>query len=457
MTGSPLISHVSGWSGSVRGRLVRGVSANLFGQAVTIAIQLVSLPLLIRVWGVEVYGLWLVISAIPAYLAFLDAGFGTAAGNHMVAQVVKANAGAAAHVYNALNLLVLAVVVGLGAPIVIGALWFPWTAVFDLPAASGRFDVAVAAVAAYGLVCLLMSVAQAGFRADGSYAFGAALSHALRLIESAAMLSVAVMGHGLAAAAVTLLIVRIAGTVATVVTMHRTVPWLAFNRRDAAWPELRRLMRPAFAVMLFPAAFAISLQGMTLLIAALVSVKAVVVFTAIRTLTRIGLQTVAVVTQAVMPEYTAAAQGDHARLARLVAFNTTAALGIALVLAAGLCAAGGWFIGVWSGGQVDAPLGLVGLMAAVMVVQAVATVPLNLLISVNRHANCGIVMVAGALVALAGAALLLPQWGLDGAAAMLLATDIVMLAIFADRAARSGLLDAGGLRNQWRAGLTLFK
>ena len=452
MTGNPLISRV-GWSGSVRGRLVRGMSANVFGQAVTIGVQLVSLPVLIRAWGVEVYGLWLVISAIPVYLALLDAGFGTAAGNHMIARVVKAHPSDAARVYNALNLLVLFVIAGIGGPIVVLALWFPWDAFFELPAFAGRFNIAVAAVTAYGFVSLLMSVLQAGFRANGDYAFGAALSHALRLLESAAMLAVAAVGYGLAAAAITLLAVRIAGTAVIAVTMHKTVPWLAFRPGEASFAELRRLMRPAFAVMLFPAAFAISLQGMTLLIAALISMQAVVVFTAVRTLTRVGLQTVAIVTQAVMPEY-AAAQDDHVRLARLLAFNATAAFGLALMLAVGLCAGGVWFIGAWSGGQVDAPLGLVGLMAAVMVVQAAATVPLNLLISVNRHSGCGIVMIAGALVSLAGTALLLPQGGLDAAAAMLLATEIVMLAIFTRQAARSGLLDANDMRRQWRAGMT---
>jgi len=445
-----------GWSGTVRRRLGLSLSANAFGQIVTIAVQLASLPVLIGAWGVEVYGLWLVISAVPAYLAFLDAGFGTAAGSHMVGLVVRGGSDDAARVYNALAALVLAVVAGIGIPAALVALWLPWSAYFPLGAAAGPIDVAIAAVTAYGFACLPMSVVQTGFRANGSYALGATLANALRLGESAAMLGVAAAGYGLAPAALTLLAVRSLGTVAIAVTMHRTVRWLPFRPGGAALGELRPLLRPAFAVMMFPAAFALSIQGMTFLIAALVSVKAVVVFSAVRTLTRLGLQAVSVVSQAVMPEYSAAAHTDRARLARLVKFNAAAAFVVALTLAVVLAAAGVPFIGFWSGGQIEAPLRLVLLMAAVMVVQAVATVPLSLLISVNRHGACGVIMVAGALVALAGAAAVLPSWGLEGAALALLLTDIAMLAIFVDRVAANRLVDGGGWRVVPRARPTWF-
>lgn len=375
----------------------------------------------------------------------------------MVGQIVSGNTEKAVRIFHALTLLIMLVVLCIGVPVILFAFFFPWSGYFKVAASAENLNIAITSVCAYGLVSLQMSVIQAGFRANGSYALGAALSHTLRLIESAAMLAAAELGQDLAVCAVILAGARIIGTIAITVVMHQKVKWLTFSFSGAPLSDLGRLLRPAVTVMLFPVAFSMSLQGMTLLIAAEYSVKAVVVFSAVRTLTRLGLQAVAVVTQAVMPEYSAAVHTDRARLTRLLLFNIVAAVGISLILAIILIVGGAWFIEYWSARKIDAPLTLISLMSVLMVVQALSTVPLNLLISVNRHATSGLVMFVGALVALAVTAELLPGWGLNGVATVLLCTEIATLVIYFDQAAKRGLLDLGSLQQQLCTGLARFK
>lgn len=64
----------------IRRRLIKGLSANAFSQVVNIAIQLTSVPIFLHFWGVDLYGKWLIVSSIPAYLSMSDIGFGSPQG-----------------------------------------------------------------------------------------------------------------------------------------------------------------------------------------------------------------------------------------------------------------------------------------------------------------------------------------------------------------------------------------
>src|ERR1700674_4107475 len=65
-------------SGGLTSRVVRGSIWNLGGQGVTLLATLVATPFVIRLLGVESYGLLALINALIVYLAFADMGMGWA-------------------------------------------------------------------------------------------------------------------------------------------------------------------------------------------------------------------------------------------------------------------------------------------------------------------------------------------------------------------------------------------
>ena len=73
----------------VRARVIRNLGANGVSQIVNIIVQLCSVPLFLRFWGVTLYGEWLTLSAIPAYLAMSDLGFASVAANDMTMRVAR--------------------------------------------------------------------------------------------------------------------------------------------------------------------------------------------------------------------------------------------------------------------------------------------------------------------------------------------------------------------------------
>jgi hypothetical protein len=87
-------------------RIRNGLGANLYSQIATVIVQLVGAPILLHAWGAQLYGEWLVLSAIPAYLSMSDLGFSQSAGYDMTALVARNDRAGALAVFQSLGALV---------------------------------------------------------------------------------------------------------------------------------------------------------------------------------------------------------------------------------------------------------------------------------------------------------------------------------------------------------------
>src|SRR5664279_2149886 len=58
-------------------------------MGVSLVIQLVTVPVVLAAWGVPTYGEWLVLSAVPTYVALSDLSFSSVAGNSLVMLVAQ--------------------------------------------------------------------------------------------------------------------------------------------------------------------------------------------------------------------------------------------------------------------------------------------------------------------------------------------------------------------------------
>ncbi len=55
-------------------RLFKGIGANFLGQAINIASKIVLVPLFLLAWGADIYGEWLLLSSMVAYLSLTEMG-----------------------------------------------------------------------------------------------------------------------------------------------------------------------------------------------------------------------------------------------------------------------------------------------------------------------------------------------------------------------------------------------
>lgn len=60
-----------------------GFISNWISRLSSSIITFVQVPIFLHYWGQTLYGEWLIVNAIPSYLAFSNIGFGSVAGNDM--------------------------------------------------------------------------------------------------------------------------------------------------------------------------------------------------------------------------------------------------------------------------------------------------------------------------------------------------------------------------------------
>jgi len=189
---------------------------------------------------------------------------------------------------------------------------------------------AILMLAAYGVLSIQNSVSLAAFRSIGNYATGTYLHTSIHFAENLGAL----------------IVVTLAETSRTQQPPTCRSAWsaswcacsgcgsgrmLVYFSWRISFGQVRRLLHPAFAVLALPMAQALFLQGTVAVVGLAAGAAAVPAFTAVRTLSRIGLQLTMIVNNAVIPEFTmAAASVDHRRRAKL-AFMSIATSAVILV------------------------------------------------------------------------------------------------------------------------------
>src|SRR5690606_31885941 len=189
----------------------------------------------------------------------------------------------------------------------------------------------------------------AGFRAAGEYALHRSLHATARLLQFFGVWAAAIAGGGPVVAAAIFLGVRAIATAAFALLLTRRHCWLRIGLAHARHAELWRLFRPALANMAIPLAQALNIQGMVLIVGAILGPIAVVVFSTLRTLSRLALQLVLTVAHAAEPELAAAfGAGDGALMRSLFVHALRGGLWLALLAAVSLALFGSSILEVWT-------------------------------------------------------------------------------------------------------------
>jgi O-antigen/teichoic acid export membrane protein len=415
-------------SRSVRGRLLRGLSATALGPVVRAVIQLVTIPLLLHAWGVAKYGDWLILSAIPSYLGLSDLGFGDASGSDMTMRVAAGDRKGAVESFQSSWALLSAVslCVGLLAEIAIWRVpWHHWVRLATL--SDVRASSVVFVLAAYVLVSQQCGILESGFRCDGNFATGTMGSTILRLVETTAGTAMGILTGSLVWAAATYLMSRVVGTVVYGWVLHKKSPWLSFGFSFATLSRIKMLAAPAVGFVALPLANAISLQGFTLVIASVLGSVAVVQFSTLRTLTRVIFQLMAVIAWAMWPELSRAFGEGNIGLARTIHRHAYQA-GLALSVMTGSAL---WFFGpalyhLWIRNVVQFDASCFHILLFVTFVNSMWFISSVVPMSTNAHHRITLAFVALSLISLGIGRALLAHFGLSGTAMALLLIDIPM-------------------------------
>ena len=405
-----------------------GLLSNWISRMAGTVIQLVQVPVFLHFWPTALYGDWLVVNAIPSYLSFSNIGFGSVAANEMTMMMGRNDQEGALRVFQSCWWLI-ALLCGVTTLLFAGLLYLlpvpRWLNLNLITQTDAKWVIFFLGLAV--LFGQLEQLLQSAYTCIGRYSFGSLLKSTLTLIAFSATLVPVVLGHGVRATALVYAVANAAGTVALCVRVRRDVPWIHYGWQHARLAEIKRLAGPAVAFMGFPIGNALNLQGTLLAVGYALGSTDVVIFGTARAVSRVALQMVQMVNSTFWPELSGAFGAGNMPLVRTLHRRACqVALGIALALLTAMSMAGPWFLEHWTRHKVPpSPQLLFVLMVSVFFYSLWSTSS-TLLSAVNRHHRLSVYYLMATAVTIAVTVLATKGYGLLGAAASLVLSEIIM-------------------------------
>ena len=396
-----------------------------------VGLQLALVPILAAHWGLERYGLWSMLIAVPAILLLSDFGFATAATVRMTMQIARGKWDAARltlHSASQVVLLACGAIVLLG----LGGAIFPPDAAFrklsTIPA--GEVRGAILCLAGYSALILGKALLLAVLRSHQRFALGSLLSTVTLLLESGLLVAAVMQGHGLVGGALALLLGRAIGAIMVWAAAVRLKGGVMPGLRAAQARVRRAMLRPAAAALAIPLGLTLIVQGQVITLGFAAGAAAVPAFVAARTLSRLGLQVAQALAQPLMPEFAAlAARGNRAGMVLYFVMVLAGSVTISAISALILAVFGSWIVTAWSGGHITPPPSLMPVIALSALCGGIWNPVSNLMLAINRHGRFAPALLglacAGLIVTLATGAM----WGSIAAAIAMALVDGAMLVI----------------------------
>jgi O-antigen/teichoic acid export membrane protein len=440
-------------------RLGRVLSAQLYNQVTTMAVQIGLVPLLLHAWGTQRYGIWLLLSAVPTYLTLSDFGFTFIAKNEMVMQVAAGRRDEAERTFQSIFALL-----GAAAPLLLlVVLALVWTldvvrmlSLDGLPLLSARI---VLSLLLGNIVLYQYSLlVNAGIRCENRAASESTWAASARLGEGLAIGATALLGGGLVAVAIAAVGNRLVFNTASYLWMRRHTPWLRFGTAAADRAEIRRLLHPALGYMLMPVSQSLLIQGPVLVLGALSGPVAVVVFSTSRTLARLGTAATNMLNNTLVTEYSSmAGRGDDGGFARLFRLHMLISLAAIGAYCGAILLLDRPIMHVFTHGKVAIVEPFFAIIVGAVAGEMLWTAMFTPISAINRHVAVTHWLMALSIAGLGACWTLTRAFGLTGTAAALLVVQVAMTLVCLlavkrqtrhvgrDRAAPPFAIDALGL------------
>jgi O-antigen/teichoic acid export membrane protein len=275
----------------------------IYTQFLTLAIQLVQVPLFIKFWGEGLYAEWIVLTGLPSMLLLLDFGVAQASASKATMEAAGGEWHEARISINTSQMFTTT----LGVILVVGALlfsrFFSSTDTLGLKLiGDGQSVIILTLSVAYLALNLQGGVIDAVFRTLGKAAIGSMLNANRRLMDLFVTVVCVCLGAGVVELSVSIFIGQVIYLLAIVVIVKRIDRHGLMGYRSASFTEFRGILKPSLAYMGFPLSQMLTTQGAVQMLNLIGAVWLVIPFTMTRTLVRTIIQIAVVISNSLKPE-----------------------------------------------------------------------------------------------------------------------------------------------------------
>lgn len=420
-----ILSRVLGESaipdaGSKRGamlrRVVKAAVATLSAQGITILSNLLLVPLFLRHWSPLVYGEWLALSSLTAYLSTVDMGVSIFGVNKLTQAYARGDMGEY-RLYQSTFLGFYLVVASAGTLLIAIMAWTlplgDWLGLQATPAHDSSWVIVLLGIQ------VLWSIPQRFvtlvYRTTGNLAKTQWVINAQRLLTLFLVVLGLVLQVGMVQLAILQLIPVTVVAAWTLQDIRRHLPGLFPGLAGASFGIFQRVVKPSLGFAAFVLTTPVVIQGSVILVSVVLGGVAVAVFATTRTLINLVQQGIAAINYAIWPELTMIeARGEIRRLAGMLRLTVILSTVMSVAIAAVLWFEGDQMLRVWTHGRLEPDL----LLLRVFLIQTVLIVIIQTAgmpaVASNRHRINALAVLAAGMLGIVLAALLIKPLGLVG-------------------------------------------
>jgi O-antigen/teichoic acid export membrane protein len=404
--------------------------ANTYQSLLLIIGQIVLVPMFIKGWGTTLYGEWLVLFAIPSYLALSDFGIVSAFGNRFV---ITYNSGAkdrAMALFGAVFRYQGYINSSIVICVAVSCTEIPIKELFNLEQMSGfQCSFVVVVLALYTAIAIQGGVFSAIYRVAGKYYVYLTLEGHFRFLEIVATAASLWFRTGPEILASVLLIIRLA-LFLTIMGFARSFrPSYPISFHTGHWTDFRGLISTGLGFMLIPIGSSLANQVTTFMVNWLGGAHMVVVLNVLRQLSRVFQQLSFNISNAIRPEFTAAYTERNVSRMRRFQFGGLLFVGISAVPFATVIYWFGpnviywWTRGIEVTNTMTLLFGLESVLAALAYTGSIGAW------ASNRVRKIGVSYLITQAAGAALATLLFGQWGLGGVAVVFAIANLIYFSV----------------------------
>jgi O-antigen/teichoic acid export membrane protein len=408
-------------------RVLAGLGALVAGQGIRTLGHLVLVPVYLAYWPAGVYGEWLALSSLVAYLATLDLGVSAAGTNRLTQEYARGDLARYRLYEDSAMAFYVAVAAGGTALLTVLVATLPietWLGVHLTAPRTAKLVVWM--IGTQILLTLPVGFASSIYRTTGDLARSEWAGNTRNLLAILLVPAVLAAGGGVEAVAAVGFVPPALVAAVVVWDLRRRFRDLTPGLRHASYRALRDILAPSLLFLLITSAAAISIQGSVMLVSVTLGGAAVALFVVTRTLTGLVRQCIYTLNHTLWPHLTALdAVADHARLRTLHRVLVSASIALALGPAAVLWHAGPAVIALWTRGRIKADPVLLRLLVVHVVLQAPWLASSMIPIASNRHRTVALAYLGSSVCGLTLAAALIGVLGLHAVPVGLIVGDVV--------------------------------
>ncbi|MDW1821130.1 hypothetical protein R7Z10_12120 [Vibrio sp. Vb1018] len=374
----------------LKARLTVNFLANIYAQVVSLIYLVLTVPLYLSFWHIELYGEWLVLSALPSYIALSNMGLMNVAQNKMTIAMSKGDLACAK---TSLHTVWTA---QLGISIIVGSLILLLVNVLDLASIlklkyisedDARFVFCELAV--FALLNLQVGIFGGIYRAVGKNSRGVVIINTIRLFSIVSVACLLILGiKNVTNISAVMVLSYIVGILFISYDSAKIAPNLRPGFKAFDISSLKESINLGLAFMAYPLGRAITNQGMLLFTNAYVGSASVVILTSLRSLVNMAFQISNLIHLSTWPEYSRLhGEKNLDGLRKLFKFSTSIGILFGVSTATFLLMFGPNLIELWTRGEVLVERDLLLLFIISIVFNSIWYTSSTIFNATNNHAS----------------------------------------------------------------------